>query len=174
MKRSVTWLAWLPAVLLAAFLVFSSLHQQQLTPLKPVPVQLTAGESVEIVFSAAPDAAASAQSSAPEVASFAVSSQQDGRIVCRLTAQSPGQATITCAAGRKSSPAYALSVVAPPQQQTVSQPDSGAFVASVTGEKYHLADCASARQIKEQNCIYFQSAQQAEAEGYTPCARCLG
>lgn len=168
-------LAWLPAVLLAAVFAWTGLHDRQLTPLEPVPVQMTAGESVEISFASGGDKDATAVSSAPDVALLEVCGQKDGAIVCRLTAQREGQALISCAAGQTASPDFAITVQAPPAQPSdAPEPGAGAFVASATGEKYHLPDCASARQIKEENRIYFQSAQQAEAEGYTPCARCLG
>lgn len=50
----------------------------------------------------------------------------------------------------------------------------GAYVASKTGKKYHLPWCGSAKQIKEENKIWFQSKEEAEQAGYTPAANCKG
>lgn len=172
MRRHLHLLAWLPAALIAAVFLWTSLRTDRLTPLQPVPVQLTAGESVDIAFASSASASGCALSRDPDIALFEVIDQQDDRIVCRLTAQNAGQTWVSCAAGQIESPDYAVSVTAPAEQPD-SEPTSGAFVASASGEKYHLATCASARQIKEENRVYFQSASQAEENGYTPCARCL-
>ncbi len=41
------------------------------------------------------------------------------------------------------------------------------FVGSVNSDKYHHKDCASGRQIKEENQIWFGSVEEAEKAGYT-------
>lgn len=51
-------------------------------------------------------------------------------------------------------------------------PSTATFVASINGTKYHALSCPGAKQINEQNKIYFQSEQQARAAGYTPAANC--
>ena len=51
---------------------------------------------------------------------------------------------------------------------------SGAYVASKNGSKYYLVTCSSANRIKAENKVYFGSAQQAAAAGYTPAANCPG
>ena len=38
--------------------------------------------------------------------------------------------------------------------------------------KYHRAGCRYAAQIKEENRIAFDSAEQALTAGYTPCGAC--
>ena len=48
------------------------------------------------------------------------------------------------------------------------------FVASVSGTRYHLLSCPGAKQIKEENRIYFRSREDAEIAGYTPAANCPG
>jgi hypothetical protein len=48
----------------------------------------------------------------------------------------------------------------------------GSLVASVNGTKFHALDCPGAKQISEQNKIYFTSEQEARAAGYTPAANC--
>lgn len=45
-------------------------------------------------------------------------------------------------------------------------------VASASGTKYHFSHCAGAKQIKEENKLYFDSATLAEAAGYTLAANC--
>jgi hypothetical protein len=48
------------------------------------------------------------------------------------------------------------------------------LVASRSGTKYHRLNCPGAKQIKEENKIYFTSAAAAAAAGYTPAANCPG
>ena len=50
----------------------------------------------------------------------------------------------------------------------------GQVVASKNGSKYHFPWCAGAKQISEQNKIYFDSAEAARAKGYMPAANCKG
>ncbi len=50
----------------------------------------------------------------------------------------------------------------------------GNYVASKNGSKYYLVSCSSANRIKAENKVYFGSAQQAAAAGYTPAANCPG
>lgn len=52
--------------------------------------------------------------------------------------------------------------------------ETGQFVASRSGSRYHLPECPSAQQIKEENKIYFATADAAEAAGYTKAANCPG
>lgn len=51
---------------------------------------------------------------------------------------------------------------------------TGAYVASVSGSKYHLPDCPGAQAIKEENKVYFATASEAKKAGYTPAANCKG
>ncbi len=48
------------------------------------------------------------------------------------------------------------------------------LVGSRSGTKYHLLNCPGAKQIKEENKIYFASKELARAAGYTPAANCSG
>ncbi len=52
--------------------------------------------------------------------------------------------------------------------------EQGKYVASKSGTKYHLPWCAGAKQIKEENKIWFVSKEEAEKAGYTPAANCKG
>ena len=54
---------------------------------------------------------------------------------------------------------------------TVAQ---GKYVASKSGSKYHLPWCAGAKRIKEENKVWFDTAEAAKAAGYSPAANCPG
>ena len=45
---------------------------------------------------------------------------------------------------------------------------SGKFVASKNSKTYHVPDCGSAKRIKEENKVWFQSKKEAEGSGRTP------
>lgn len=68
------------------------------------------------------------------------------------------------------SPAPTSSV--PPAIASTAQ--SGQYVASKTGAKYHLPWCSGAQRITEANKIWFQTKEEAEKAGYTPAANCKG
>lgn len=48
------------------------------------------------------------------------------------------------------------------------------FVASVSGTKYHLPHCTGAARIKEENQVWFATAEEATIAGYEPAANCPG
>lgn len=50
----------------------------------------------------------------------------------------------------------------------------GKVVASSKSDKYHLPDCPGAKQISEQNKIWFDSIEAAEKAGYNPAGNCPG
>jgi DNA/RNA endonuclease YhcR with UshA esterase domain len=50
----------------------------------------------------------------------------------------------------------------------------GSFVASKSGSKYHLLTCPGAKQIKEENKIFFASQEEAEKAGYSKASNCKG
>lgn len=52
--------------------------------------------------------------------------------------------------------------------------EQATVVGSRSGTKYHLLDCPGAQQMKEENKVYFESVDMAEAAGYTPAANCPG
>src|SRR3989344_9114086 len=51
---------------------------------------------------------------------------------------------------------------------------TGSVVTSKTGAKYHFPWCAGARSIKEENKVWFDSAEQARAAGFTTAGDCKG
>ena len=50
----------------------------------------------------------------------------------------------------------------------------GKLVGSINSTKYHFPWCSGAQRIKEDNKVWFASAQDARARGYTPAANCPG
>ena len=48
------------------------------------------------------------------------------------------------------------------------------IVASKNGSVYHYTWCPGAKRIKEENKIYFNSKEEAEAAGYRPAKNCEG
>ena len=46
------------------------------------------------------------------------------------------------------------------------------FVASINGKAYYPKECKAANVIKEENRIWFESAQKAEEEGYARAKNC--
>ena len=60
--------------------------------------------------------------------------------------------------------------VAPTKKEIATT--GGEFVASRSGTRYHALSCPGAKQIKEENKIFFASAISAEAAGYKRAANC--
>jgi len=52
--------------------------------------------------------------------------------------------------------------------------EEGQYVASKNGARYHLPWCGSAKNIKEENKVWFDTKEAAEAAGYTPAQNCEG
>jgi len=70
--------------------------------------------------------------------------------------------------------AEALSTVNPTKntkQQSVNT-GTGEYVASKNGTKYYTPGCAGASRIKDENKVFFKTAQEAEAAGYGIAAGC--
>ena len=51
---------------------------------------------------------------------------------------------------------------------------TGKYVSSINGSKYHLPWCSGAQRIKEENKIWFNTAEEAKNAGYEPAANCKG
>ena len=54
------------------------------------------------------------------------------------------------------------------------QSDVGRVVGSKNSDKYHLPECPGAKQISEQNKVWFDSIEAAEKAGYKPAGNCPG
>jgi len=70
-------------------------------------------------------------------------------------------------------PAAAIEAVKPTETAIVA-PSSGTYMASKNGTKYYLPSCGSAKRIKAENRIWFQTKAEAEAAGFGPAANCPG
>jgi len=66
------------------------------------------------------------------------------------------------------------SAVSPQGSPEVELVQSGQYIASKTGSKYHRITCPGAKQIKPANAVYFASAAEAEAAGYSKALNCPG
>ncbi len=49
---------------------------------------------------------------------------------------------------------------------------AGNFVASINGQAYYPKGCTAANRINEENKIWFDSAAEAESQGYKPAQNC--
>ena len=56
--------------------------------------------------------------------------------------------------------------------ETTQETTGGYFVGSRKSDVYHYPDCSSAKQIKPENLITFNSVEEAKAAGYRPCKKC--
>ena len=64
---------------------------------------------------------------------------------------------------------------APPETSPiVATSIEGQVVASKSGTKYYLPECAGADRISDVNKVWFTSASAASAAGYAPTANCKG
>lgn len=50
----------------------------------------------------------------------------------------------------------------------------GEFVGSSLSTTYHDPDCVWAQSIDKERRVWFKTASEAEAAGYSPCSVCLG
>jgi hypothetical protein len=74
----------------------------------------------------------------------------------------------------QAAPVAARAMVATEEPLPATPDGGGQYVASKSGKSYHLPWCAGAKQIKEENKIYFNSKEEAEAAGYAPAKNCKG
>ena len=63
---------------------------------------------------------------------------------------------------------------APQSEPLVLGAAVGEYVASKGGTKYYLPTCGGAKNIKEENKIWFPTSQAAQSAGYAPAANCPG
>lgn len=62
--------------------------------------------------------------------------------------------------------------VSEPVTETTSPKSSGVYVGSVDSDKYHNPGCRFAKEILPENEIWFDSAEDAQNSGYSPCGGC--
>lgn len=70
-------------------------------------------------------------------------------------------------------PAAAIEA-ANPEKPAIPAATSGTYMASKNGTKYYLPTCGSAKRIRPENVVWFQTKAEAEAAGYGPAANCPG
>jgi competence protein ComEC len=58
------------------------------------------------------------------------------------------------------------------EETTTTQASSGSFVGSKKSDVYHYPGCSSAKNIKPENLITFNSIEEAKNAGYRPCKKC--
>lgn len=61
-----------------------------------------------------------------------------------------------------------------PARDTSTSAAKGDYVASKNGTKYYFPWCSGATRIKEENKIWFQTADKAKKAGYQPATTCKG
>ena len=85
----------------------------------------------------------------------------------------PRARPVSTTPGRNVPPETAAPVptAAPKQPQTTAAVDA-AYIGNRNSMKYHRAGCRYAAQVKAENRITFDSAEQALTAGYTPCGAC--
>ncbi len=68
------------------------------------------------------------------------------------------------------------SIVAGELELSSDNPSSsaGKYVASKNSKLYHAPWCSGAQSIKEENKVWFQTKEEAEASGRTPASNCKG
>lgn len=59
-----------------------------------------------------------------------------------------------------------------PNGKSPSEAVQGAYTASSKAEKFHLPSCSAAGRISDENRVWFDTRDEAIAEGYSPCSMC--
>lgn len=59
-----------------------------------------------------------------------------------------------------------------PVAETTSQKSSDVYVGSIDSDKYHNPGCRFAKEILPENEIWFDSIEDAQNSGYSPCGVC--
>ena len=68
----------------------------------------------------------------------------------------------------------ATASLAAPKAIAPAAKTSGTYVASKNGTKFYLPTCSTAKRIKEENKIWFDTEDEARAAGFEPGANCPG
>ncbi|MBU0750470.1 hypothetical protein KKH15_03050 [Patescibacteria group bacterium] len=89
-----------------------------------------------------------------------------------LSGQNSGGFWIEEVQGTSTLPASVQSAVAAPVEDSVVT--GGQYVASKNGTRYYLPWCGGAKQINEENKVWFTTKEDAERAGYTPAKNCKG
>lgn len=87
-------------------------------------------------------------------------------------ARSPAQAVVITTERNVPPETAALPPETAPETPKPTAAVQAAYVGNRNSMKYHRADCRYAAQVKAENCIAFDNAEQALIAGYTPCGAC--
>lgn len=93
---------------------------------------------------------------------------EEAPAAARITVQNPAEKAVKSETETIKTAAPESGVTTPTATGEVT------YVASKSGTKYHLPWCPGAKQMKEENKIFFDSKEEAEAAGYTPATNCKG
>lgn len=131
------------------------------------------------------DAKVGSSPEAPEPEEPIVQEQPDGPISDKTAQTSFGDSTasdidpaVPAAPIEASEPTEqpVSEAVAPPDTEpvaeTTSQKSSGVYVGSIDSDKYHNPGCRFAKEILPENEIWFDSTEDAQNSGYSPCGGC--
>lgn len=92
----------------------------------------------------------------------------------RLSIMEEGRVPVSVHYGEGATAAVIESISDSTEIEAPATADGGLLVASKNGSKYHYPWCSGAQRMKEENKIWFDSAQEAEKAGYTPATNCKG
>lgn len=53
-----------------------------------------------------------------------------------------------------------------------SKPDTVTYYANKNSKVFHTSDCSSVKNMKQENCVYFNTREECINDGYSPCKRC--
>ena len=87
-------------------------------------------------------------------------------------ARSPAQAVVITTERNVPPETAALPPETAPETPKPTAAVQAAYVGNRNSMKFHSADCRYAAQVKAENRIAFDSAEQALIAGYTPCGAC--
>lgn len=90
-----------------------------------------------------------------------------------LVIETPGNCPDFQEKGRKSQNNGSENTSGSTLQENSTQKQGCMFVGSKNSDKYHLPDCKSAKRIKPENLVCFESSEDAVSKGYEPSKDCL-
>ena len=128
------------------------------------------------------------------MASFGLGKVSGGTGIGELLGESPGEITMESSVIEAREPTVAPSApvvsTSEPEAKGEANPTTPApkaqvsggatqsqerlYVGSKNGTKYHLPTCSGAKNIKEENKVWFASKEEAEGAGYSPASNCKG
>lgn len=84
------------------------------------------------------------------------------------------KASVSDAISQKSTSTEAVQGEAVTEAQPPATAENALYVGSRNGTKYHLLTCPGAKQIKDENKVFFATKLDAQKAGYSPASNCKG